>query len=32
MKEIYLSPEMEIITFESDDMITASPITEEVPL
>ena len=30
MKESYLTPEMDIITFDSEDVITASPVTEDV--
>ena len=32
MKESYLTPEMDIITFDSEDIITASPVTEDVSI
>lgn len=31
MKEIYTAPEMEIITFESEDIITNSPVIPATP-
>ncbi len=30
MKEIYTAPEMELITFDSEDVITTSPTTDDV--
>ena len=30
MKDIYTAPELEIITFESEDVITTSPTTPDV--
>lgn len=32
MKEKYTYPEMEIIEFDSEDVITTSPITEEIEI
>lgn len=32
MKEIYTAPEMEIIAFDSEDVITTSPVTPEVEI
>ena len=31
MKEMYTTPEMEIITFESEDVITDSPVKPITP-
>ncbi len=32
MKEKYTVPEVEIITFDSEDVITTSPVTPEVEI
>ncbi len=31
-KEKYITPDMEIVTFEAEDVITASPETDETSL